>query len=341
MTRALITDPDLPRKAREGKLERSFAASAATPASRTTTPARRSPARRIPRTGRELTLPPRGARRHPRRIVVVGAGPAGLAAAAEAAAAGHDVVRARAVATGSAARSLSPAPLPMHEELARALWRATTSGCSSEVDMRLETWPTRMRLPRSLRTRSSSPRARARTSPRCRLTASKRSRPGTCWPATSSAAARIVVADWGGDAIGLAAAELLDSGRQRGHRRRRLGGGGRDVAPVPAQRLPRAALPGRRRSRAPPRARRGRATGRPLPQPVRAGARSARSPPTCRPRARPRARARPRRALAARGLGSTRPATASSPRSLEEAILEGTLAARQAAQAIGAGSSSR
>ena len=47
MTRALITDPDLPRKAATGERTTSSAASAATPASRTTTPPSRSRAPRI------------------------------------------------------------------------------------------------------------------------------------------------------------------------------------------------------------------------------------------------------------------------------------------------------
>jgi pyruvate/2-oxoglutarate dehydrogenase complex dihydrolipoamide dehydrogenase (E3) component len=44
-----------------------------------------------PRTGRERTLPPTVRTADPRRVVVIGAGPAGLAAAAEAGAAGDDV----------------------------------------------------------------------------------------------------------------------------------------------------------------------------------------------------------------------------------------------------------
>ena len=93
MTRALIADPELPAKARDGRLgARSPAASAARPASPTTTPARRSGARspRVPGASGRGLRPCR--RRHARRLVVVGAGPAGLAAAAEAAAAGHEVV---------------------------------------------------------------------------------------------------------------------------------------------------------------------------------------------------------------------------------------------------------
>jgi NADPH-dependent 2,4-dienoyl-CoA reductase/sulfur reductase-like enzyme len=76
-----------------------------------------------PRTGRELALPapgPGGAGGASRRVVVVGAGPAGLAAAAEAGAAGDEVVvLERAERIGGQARLFGAAP--GHEETARTL----------------------------------------------------------------------------------------------------------------------------------------------------------------------------------------------------------------------------
>jgi 2,4-dienoyl-CoA reductase-like NADH-dependent reductase (Old Yellow Enzyme family)/thioredoxin reductase len=91
MTRALIADPDLPRKAREGQLERlrhcvgamecwgrtrkNFAISCAVNAE----------------AGREWRLPATGSAR-PARLAVVGAGPGGLEAAVRLADAGHSVV---------------------------------------------------------------------------------------------------------------------------------------------------------------------------------------------------------------------------------------------------------
>jgi 2,4-dienoyl-CoA reductase-like NADH-dependent reductase (Old Yellow Enzyme family)/thioredoxin reductase len=92
MTRALITDPDMPRKAREGRLDeigRCIGCQACI--------AHYHAGEAIrcainPRTGRERTwvATPRAATS--RRLVVVGAGPAGLTAAAEGLAAGHEVV---------------------------------------------------------------------------------------------------------------------------------------------------------------------------------------------------------------------------------------------------------
>ena len=89
MNRALITDPDMPRRARAGEsFLRCIGCNACIAHYHAGTPIRCA---QNPRTGRERTLP-RPAPEPPRRVVVVGAGPAGLAAAAEAGAAGHDVV---------------------------------------------------------------------------------------------------------------------------------------------------------------------------------------------------------------------------------------------------------
>jgi 2,4-dienoyl-CoA reductase-like NADH-dependent reductase (Old Yellow Enzyme family) len=93
MTRALITDPEMPRKVRAGESERilrCIGCNACIAHYHAETPIRCS---MNPRTGRELTLAapaPDPARRL--RVVVVGAGPAGLAAAADAGAAGHETV---------------------------------------------------------------------------------------------------------------------------------------------------------------------------------------------------------------------------------------------------------
>jgi 2,4-dienoyl-CoA reductase-like NADH-dependent reductase (Old Yellow Enzyme family) len=90
MNRALITDPDMPRKARTGKtILRCIGCNACIAHYHAGTPIRCA---QNPRTGRERTLPPPAPTSAAHRVVVVGAGPAGLAAAAEAGAAGHDVV---------------------------------------------------------------------------------------------------------------------------------------------------------------------------------------------------------------------------------------------------------
>jgi 2,4-dienoyl-CoA reductase-like NADH-dependent reductase (Old Yellow Enzyme family) len=90
MNRALITDPEMPRKAFTGRTSsilRCIGCNVCIAHYHAETPIRCA---QNPRTGRELTLMPL-ARRDARRVVVVGAGPAGLAAAAEAAGAGDDV----------------------------------------------------------------------------------------------------------------------------------------------------------------------------------------------------------------------------------------------------------
>jgi 2,4-dienoyl-CoA reductase-like NADH-dependent reductase (Old Yellow Enzyme family) len=90
MNRALITDPDMPRLARAGQaFLRCIGCNACIAHYHAETPIRCA---QNPRTGRERTLPQPGVESPSRRVVIVGAGPAGLAAAAEAGAAGHDVV---------------------------------------------------------------------------------------------------------------------------------------------------------------------------------------------------------------------------------------------------------
>jgi 2,4-dienoyl-CoA reductase-like NADH-dependent reductase (Old Yellow Enzyme family)/thioredoxin reductase len=92
MTRALITDPELPLKLRDGReaeVLRCIGCNACIAHYHAGTPIACA---MNPRTGRETELPPTVTASDRRRIVVVGAGPAGLAAAADAAAAGHEVV---------------------------------------------------------------------------------------------------------------------------------------------------------------------------------------------------------------------------------------------------------
>lgn len=90
MTRALIADPELPAKAAAGRhILRCIGCN--------TCIAHYHAGTGIacavnPRTGRELTLPTWPSDMPPRRVAVVGGGPAGLAAAAEAAEAGHEVI---------------------------------------------------------------------------------------------------------------------------------------------------------------------------------------------------------------------------------------------------------
>src|SRR5579875_81045 len=120
MTRALITDPQLPSKARAGELGsilRCIGCNVCIAHYHAETPIRCA---QNPRTGRERTLPAPATASRPARVVVVGAGPAGLAAAAEAAAAGHQVLlleRERRIGGQVALAS----PAPAHREQAAAL----------------------------------------------------------------------------------------------------------------------------------------------------------------------------------------------------------------------------
>jgi len=92
MTRALIADPQLPAKARAGALgeiRRCVGCNACIAHYHAETPIRCAV---NPRTGRERSLGPPEPAESPGRVVVVGAGPAGLFAAGEAAVAGHEVI---------------------------------------------------------------------------------------------------------------------------------------------------------------------------------------------------------------------------------------------------------
>jgi 2,4-dienoyl-CoA reductase-like NADH-dependent reductase (Old Yellow Enzyme family)/thioredoxin reductase len=209
MTRALITDPDMPRKAREGKFDtvlRCIGCNACIAHYHAGTPIACA---QNPRTGRERTLPPPKPSGVPRRVVIVGAGPAGLAAAAEAAAAGHDVVLLEKSRRIGGQIALAGAA-PMHEEMARSL-RANYDRLLDSVDIRLET--------------EGDEDAISALAPAAVVVATG-ARPYE--PAAVSLAGvetvqswdvlagprprgrRIVVADWGGDAAGLAAADLLN-----------------------------------------------------------------------------------------------------------------------------------
>jgi 2,4-dienoyl-CoA reductase-like NADH-dependent reductase (Old Yellow Enzyme family)/thioredoxin reductase len=211
MTRALITDPELPRKAREGRLDhvlRCIGCNACIAHYHAGTPIACA---QNPRTGRERTMGPplrTGARR---RVVVVGGGPAGLAAAAEAGAAGHAVVLLeRGDRLGGQAALAGAAP--MHAELARTLARNYGRLLdAATVDVRLDA--------------EADPGSVADLAPDAVVvaTGARPHEPDLPLAGVETVQAwdvlrgprprgrRVVVVDWGGDASGLACADLLDA----------------------------------------------------------------------------------------------------------------------------------
>jgi NADPH-dependent 2,4-dienoyl-CoA reductase/sulfur reductase-like enzyme len=91
MTRALITDPEMPRKAAEGRLDEVLRCIGCNACIAHYHAGTQLACAQNPRTGREARWP-NGTADTARRVAVVGAGPAGLAAAVESGRAGHDVV---------------------------------------------------------------------------------------------------------------------------------------------------------------------------------------------------------------------------------------------------------
>ena len=213
MTRALITDPELPRKAREGRLDdvlRCIGCNACIAHYHAGTPIACA---QNPRTGRERTMGPPARRAARRRIAVVGGGPAGLAAAAEAGAAGHEVVLLERRDRLGGQVALAGAA-PMHAELARALARNYQRLlAAADVEIRLEA-----------QTDSASVAALAADAviiatgarpyePNLPVTGIEVVQAWDVLRGPRPRGRRVLIADWGGDASGLASAELLDAAR--------------------------------------------------------------------------------------------------------------------------------
>ena len=206
MTRALIVDPEMPRKARAGApILRCIGCNACIAHYHAETPIRCA---QNPRTGRERTLPAPVAAAAPRRVVVVGAGPGGLAAAAEAGAAGHDVVvLERADRIGGQLRLAGRAP--SHRELAASL--------AANYEALLE----RPNVALRLGVEADAEGIGALEPDLVVLATGARPAPPRhaldgvdvlpVWDVLAGArpAGRVLIADWGGDAAGLDCAELL------------------------------------------------------------------------------------------------------------------------------------
>jgi 2,4-dienoyl-CoA reductase-like NADH-dependent reductase (Old Yellow Enzyme family)/thioredoxin reductase len=206
MTRALIADPDLPAKSRSGRtaeIVRCIGCQACIAHYHADDEIRCAV---NPRTGRERAWRGPAPDSEPRRIAVVGAGPAGLTAAASALAAGHEVVLLeRAEHPGGQLALLARAPG------ARAIadgFLANHEGTLATVDLRLST--------------EATPDLLAELSPDG-VVVTTGAQPFTpdltlggdvrqAWDVLAGdppAGDHLIVADWGGDPAGLDAAELL------------------------------------------------------------------------------------------------------------------------------------
>ena len=210
MTRALITDPELPRKAREGRTDdilRCIGCNACIAHYHAGTPIACA---QNPRTGRERTMgsPARSAAR--RRIAVVGGGPAGLAAAAEAGAAGHEVVLLERRDRLGGQVALAEAA-PMHTELARSLGRNYQRLlAAANVEIRLQAEADSASVA-AVAADAVIVAAGARPyEPDLPLADVDVVQAWDVLRGPRPRGLRALVADWGGDASGLACAELLD-----------------------------------------------------------------------------------------------------------------------------------
>jgi 2,4-dienoyl-CoA reductase-like NADH-dependent reductase (Old Yellow Enzyme family)/thioredoxin reductase len=201
MTRALITDPDLPRKAAEGRSEDVLRCIGCNTCIAHYHAAIPIACAQNPRTGRELTWTPvRAARRQ--RVAVVGGGPAGMAAAAEAHAAGHDVVLYESrVRLGGQVELAGAAP--GHAELATSLLRnyeRLLQGVDVRLGEHVEEPPDADAVILATGARPYVPRLPLSDGFMTAWDVLRGSRPE---------GGRVVVADWGGDGSGLDASELL------------------------------------------------------------------------------------------------------------------------------------
>ena len=208
MTRALIVDPAMPLKLQNGRhdeLLRCIGCNVCIAHYHAGTPIACA---QNPRTGRERQLGPPQAAGAPARIVVVGAGPAGLAATREAVVRGHEVVLfERENEIGGQTRLMRDAP--GQAEIAETLVRNYDETLRSpHVELRLETAADVERISALapnlvvLATGAEPYRAPIPT---------EGIEPLEAWDVLRGARprGRVLVADWGGDPSGLDCAELL------------------------------------------------------------------------------------------------------------------------------------
>jgi pyruvate/2-oxoglutarate dehydrogenase complex dihydrolipoamide dehydrogenase (E3) component len=207
MTRALITDPDMPRKAsagRVGDVLRCIGCNTCIAHYHAGIPIACA---QNPRTGRERGWSAIRASR-PRRVAVIGGGPAGMSAAAEARAAGHQVILYESRIRLGGQIELAGAA-PGHAELAESLLRnyeRLLDGVDVHLGEHVEEPPDADAVVLATGARPFLPDLPLAEGVMTAWDVLRGGRPQ---------GERVVVADWGGDASGLDAAELLAaSGRQ-------------------------------------------------------------------------------------------------------------------------------
>jgi 2,4-dienoyl-CoA reductase-like NADH-dependent reductase (Old Yellow Enzyme family)/thioredoxin reductase len=208
MTRALIVDPDMPRKLRSGReheLLRCIGCNVCIAHYHAGTPIACA---QNPRTGRERRLAPPQAAGAPARVVVIGAGPAGLAATREAELRGHEVVLfERENEIGGQTRLMRDAPGQV--EITATLVRNYDETLRSpRVDLRLRTAADVDRV--SALAPNLVVMATGAAPYRAPIPADG-IEPLEAWDVLRGARpqGRVLVADWGGDSTGLDCAELL------------------------------------------------------------------------------------------------------------------------------------
>jgi len=213
MTRALITDADFPRKAREGRageILRCIGCNACIAHYHAGT----GLACAInPRTGRERLLPSLERASSSHRLVVVGGGPAGIAAATEAGTAGHRVVLLEREARLGGQVALA-GKAPAGEELARVFVdNAERQLSSAGVDVRLggEDDPATLDCDAVVLATG----ARPYRDPQLQLEGIALLDAWDVLAGNAPSGERVVVADWGGDPSGLDAAEVLAAAGKR------------------------------------------------------------------------------------------------------------------------------
>jgi 2,4-dienoyl-CoA reductase-like NADH-dependent reductase (Old Yellow Enzyme family)/thioredoxin reductase len=205
MTRALITDPDFPRKVAEGRRQDVLRCIGCNTCIAHYHAAIPIACAQNPRTGRELTWPRAQVATRTLRVAVVGGGPAGLAAAGEAAAAGHEVVLYEREERLGGQVALAGAA-PGHAELASALL-GNYERLLSKVEVRLgENVEGPVEADAVILATGARPYL-----PPLPLEGVETLQAWDVLRGRRPGGRRVVVADWGGDPSGLDAAELLAS----------------------------------------------------------------------------------------------------------------------------------